>query len=433
MKTKALRIAMFLVCLSAFSIACGDSDPDKDKGGEAGSGGSVGTGGSGGQDPGAGGSGGSGGSDEPGPLCGNGKLDPGEECDDGNIYDNDGCSSECKIEGTCEATYNFRSMSEVDAELGIRLLYWLPTAIAVTDDVNSCGAGARSAIFRYRNDDRRGILEVLALVDPPSAKAGVTIAVRRSCDEPDTEVACGFAGDVENLSIVRPGVVLEPNEEVYLVVDVIAQAVENPEMLRFGIGTMVTPAMGEGDACDVVPQPNAPVCDGDLACGEAGVCEANELPVVTDAIVHRDEEANRLVVVAEGTDTPGNVDGLRVVFLDEEGAPLSFQGEPETYVEMANLMGKTSFRAEWIVEDFNLPQARSVRLSFIDRMYHPKGFPEPGHSVSWDFGEESQFTIGEIPLLPPGEPCDPKGVLNKCVEGAVCRNSPGQGIVCTQN
>ena len=31
-------------------------------------------------------------------LCGNGKLDPGEECDDGNTEDDDGCSSQCVID-----------------------------------------------------------------------------------------------------------------------------------------------------------------------------------------------------------------------------------------------------------------------------------------------------------------------------------------------
>jgi cysteine-rich repeat protein len=31
-------------------------------------------------------------------LCGNGRLDPGEECDDGNTVSGDGCSSQCKLE-----------------------------------------------------------------------------------------------------------------------------------------------------------------------------------------------------------------------------------------------------------------------------------------------------------------------------------------------
>src|SRR5512132_638702 len=38
--------------------------------------------------------------------CGNGKLDPGEQCDDGNQTSMDGCSRSCKLETatTCVAT-----------------------------------------------------------------------------------------------------------------------------------------------------------------------------------------------------------------------------------------------------------------------------------------------------------------------------------------
>ena len=31
-------------------------------------------------------------------LCGDGADDPGEECDDGNVMDGDGCSAECTVE-----------------------------------------------------------------------------------------------------------------------------------------------------------------------------------------------------------------------------------------------------------------------------------------------------------------------------------------------
>jgi cysteine-rich repeat protein len=34
-------------------------------------------------------------------LCGNGKLDPGEECDDGNTFNGDGCNSQCKRDFPC--------------------------------------------------------------------------------------------------------------------------------------------------------------------------------------------------------------------------------------------------------------------------------------------------------------------------------------------
>jgi cysteine-rich repeat protein len=41
-------------------------------------------------------------------TCGNGNLETGEECDDGNLIDSDGCSKACKIEGgfTCSTQTN---------------------------------------------------------------------------------------------------------------------------------------------------------------------------------------------------------------------------------------------------------------------------------------------------------------------------------------
>ncbi len=47
---------------------------------------------------------GSGGVDDP--VCGNGVLEPGEECDDGNTVNGDGCDSGCAIEGS-SCSYNF--------------------------------------------------------------------------------------------------------------------------------------------------------------------------------------------------------------------------------------------------------------------------------------------------------------------------------------
>src|SRR5205085_1701601 len=35
---------------------------------------------------------------DPAPLCGNGVVDPGEICDDGNTTSGDGCSSTCSID-----------------------------------------------------------------------------------------------------------------------------------------------------------------------------------------------------------------------------------------------------------------------------------------------------------------------------------------------
>jgi len=41
------------------------------------------------------------GDDMPDPLCGNGALDPGEVCDDGNTASGDGCSASCTSDETC--------------------------------------------------------------------------------------------------------------------------------------------------------------------------------------------------------------------------------------------------------------------------------------------------------------------------------------------
>jgi cysteine-rich repeat protein len=39
-------------------------------------------------------------------LCGNGQVDPGEECDDGNADSHDGCSAQCRLEDESEVCDN---------------------------------------------------------------------------------------------------------------------------------------------------------------------------------------------------------------------------------------------------------------------------------------------------------------------------------------
>ncbi len=91
-----MRFRVPIVLLFAFAImgqSCGGGG-----GGSAGGGAGGGTGG--GVGGGAGGGVGGGGPDGgPGPsTCGNGFLEAGEQCDDGNVLDLDGCSAACAIE-----------------------------------------------------------------------------------------------------------------------------------------------------------------------------------------------------------------------------------------------------------------------------------------------------------------------------------------------
>ena len=112
-----LLFALGAICLAGLAHSSCGGDPDVAKAGtggstgtggdaSAGSGGTGGTGGSGGGiaiDSSAGGSAGSdpdacGGdacSADAGPACGDGAIDPGEKCDDGNGVSGDGCAANC--------------------------------------------------------------------------------------------------------------------------------------------------------------------------------------------------------------------------------------------------------------------------------------------------------------------------------------------------
>lgn len=106
------RLMALLVCTTL--AACGGESSGGTAGsGGGGTGGSAGTGGSGGTggSAGSGGTGGSGsggtggsageGGTGGGSICGNDVRERGEECDDGNLENGDGCSSTCMLESAC--------------------------------------------------------------------------------------------------------------------------------------------------------------------------------------------------------------------------------------------------------------------------------------------------------------------------------------------
>jgi cysteine-rich repeat protein len=67
-------------------------------------------------------------------MIGNGTVDPGEECDDGNEDDGDGCSAEGTIEGTCEAP---EPLVLVDGGFG--------TSVATVTANTAAGGGSSAA------------------------------------------------------------------------------------------------------------------------------------------------------------------------------------------------------------------------------------------------------------------------------------------------
>src|SRR5690606_17900226 len=113
MRTRAFFWSVVFSCLFAVSFACGDGGDGDDKAaGQAGAGGDGGSGGTGG-------TGGGG----PDPFCGDGMVNQAsEECDDGNEFSNDGCSSDCKIEGTCAQPFVYRQVARYDSTLNFRTI-----------------------------------------------------------------------------------------------------------------------------------------------------------------------------------------------------------------------------------------------------------------------------------------------------------------------
>jgi cysteine-rich repeat protein len=51
--------------------------------------------------------------------CGNGVLEAGEECDDGNTVSHDGCSADCKIEGSCKVPLPIPLRANKDGLIGM--------------------------------------------------------------------------------------------------------------------------------------------------------------------------------------------------------------------------------------------------------------------------------------------------------------------------
>lgn len=447
MKTKALRWTLLFACLFALATACGDDKTTGTGNGDAGAGGGNGggTGGAGG-DGGDGGDGGGGGQKVE-PRCGDGKLDPGEECDDGNDFDNDGCRHDCRIEGTCEVPYNFRLKAKVEPLFKLRIIPSMTSDMAVHDDFNSCGAGSRSIVMQFTSDEQAGLVRLANFSNTPGSEAFLTFALREECNDPSSELICRLAqaGHPNDVGyIVTDPVLVQGNSTVYLIADVHESVAEDVE---FGVAASFKPVLLEDEACKIDPLDKDDVCYTGLECGEDEVCKPNEPPVITDAVAYRDPEDDRLIIRVDGTDVPGNAWLMEVVALNASGIPLDIgqdifdevivdEGQILNVVFPAKpIMGKKTFTAEKIFNNFNVGLAHSLRLRILDRTIDANDLDFVNITGVTD-SEPFVVEIGEIPVLPAGDVCDPARVLNKCMEGLECvraTEGPDAGkIICQE-
>lgn len=428
MRTRAFFWSVVFSCLFAVSFACGDGGDGDDKpAGQAGAGGDGGSGGTGG-------TGGGG----PDPFCGDGMVNQAsEECDDGNEFSNDGCSSDCKIEGTCAQPFVYRQVARYDSTLNFRTIIplnldWVRTG----NERNSCSFESdapRSIVFRYDNDeDTPAYLRVSNFTYLPGAELYFTLAVRRTCEDPASEDHCQAGFVMEDTFFVSDRIYVPANESIYLIAEFhdILFGEDIPEEFQVGMGVTTMKVLEEGDACSMNPREGAWCLPG-LACGEAGICEVDEPPVVTDAKVYYDDEESRLVVLASGSDQPGNAQWMHVVFRTEAGTEVEFDRYDEIILEYISaqvpksiipeppISGMTEFDVEWEVRNPPVTSG-SVDIAFWDLTYDPDDLNPPG-TESGKLGEVMNVPIEPMPTLGEGELCDTKRRYNRCATGLTCK------------
>jgi cysteine-rich repeat protein len=109
------------------------------------------------------------------PPCGNGTLDPGEGCDDGNVAATDGCSNTCMLEGDAD-------MCPTGATLPLNATgLWISdtTAGKNTNNDASCGGNSAGEMIFAITPAQNGVVTVTLTGD----YAQMVLEVRDQCDD----------------------------------------------------------------------------------------------------------------------------------------------------------------------------------------------------------------------------------------------------------
>lgn len=120
------------------------------------------------------------------PPCGNGVLDEGEACDDGNAASGDGCSATCKVEGAVGACPGAAiPLTSPSASKRVGTISGDTTASGSSFDSATCGGGnGKDAVYIIKSDlPGRARVRLDATFD-------AYVALRSSCADPKTETAC---------------------------------------------------------------------------------------------------------------------------------------------------------------------------------------------------------------------------------------------------
>jgi cysteine-rich repeat protein len=146
-------------------------------------------------------------------LCGNGDLDPGEQCDDRNTSDNDGCSSRCQFEPT--GPDDICPGEEIDLSPVVDDLQTGSVEGTNTTTLpqynGSCGGSANDTVYVVTPDVDGQLTATL------TSDFDAVLYARDECGEPDNELGCAdveIGGGAEVLIVPAEG-----GQPVYLFVD----------------------------------------------------------------------------------------------------------------------------------------------------------------------------------------------------------------------
>lgn len=422
-----------------YLVACGGGDPPKlpgggeggvgasggeggsggsggEGGGEAGSGGSGGSGGAGasgggGGEGGVGGAAGEGGAGGQGPVCGDGEIDQdgGEECDDGNLDDGDGCSSTCKFEGDCEAPLDWWSVATLNEHMDYQ--YDFTFRPFEVPGRGSCGAGGQKMVIRYQAR-KTGRLAYLFMAE----KRQSLMYLRRDCAVMESAIpSTCFTESDSRIHDVH----VDEGDVIYFVIegppDVSNEMVLLMNEFRY---------REEGEACNLDDPflPHESRCGPGLTCFDVDapkVCQENAPPSIDSVRAMRGGlEGGDLVVTVQGTDENGDAFLLYGWAFDEEGEPVetlkdawrtgNLPNRIYLLTKRGNLHGQKAFEATATVPALlaRHPEIHTVHVAVEDRA----GARTAVRELAVDDAE----VVGE------GGPCDPQQFVNRCGAGLLC-------------
>jgi len=360
------------------------------------------------------------------PVCGDGTVQAGEQCDDGNLVGLDGCSPDCMDEATCAMPIDLATAGTVEADGSITLTA-RTTGAADHGSATSCGgSGGRDLVISY-TPASDGILYVST--DDPLTDFDTVLHVRTTCGDDMTELACDDDSGGGLRSIVRTRVT--GGTPVFIFAD----GYDDSESGVFHLTVRLIPIRAAGAACD--PTRVTDSCATGLVCapaaGGATTCQAIDLGCGTGVAIvdlgplvaadgtftfsgdtSLDSNVTRGSCSSTVTDTaPETVHSLTLPYAAELSLDLTTGFDSVIYVRTAC----TDTATEQTCSDFTTvdydalgPLAAGTRLFvFVD---------------GYGSGTGTYTLTGALRrTLALGAACDTAGTTSRCGAGLVCRAS----------